>query len=798
MELTRILVVDDEIIIARELEARLQGMGYEVSAIAATGPEAVALAERIQPDLVLMDIVLKGDMDGIEAATEIRRTNDVPVIYVTAYTDRHTLERARVTQPFGYIVKPFSERELQANIEMALYRHRVERRFRRMEQWFTAATNDIGEAVIAADRHGKVTQLNPAAEAITRWTRAAAIGRPLGDVLRIVRRANGTPIALEDAAEGPMVCLAAETFLIDRAGQSIPTDCTVSNLRDETGQPAGMVAVFRDLTGRMYGALSAINSDVAAATAQAPTLADMLQQCSESLERHLYLSLARIWTVNTTGDTLLLKGSAGMHTNTEGRNSQIPIGQNEIGEVARNRKPYHTNSVATNAAIVDHNWVRQSGLTSFSAYPLLVDERLVGVLAVFGQHPMSDGMLEALESVANAIAVGVERKRLEEQLRHAQRMEVVGQLAGGIAHDFNNLMTIVSGCSQILLAGGRLAPDERELVTQIVDAGNRATALTRQLLAFGRKQVLHPRRININTLTSELEQMLRRLIGEQIVLTTVLAPDLAEVMADPGQIEQVLMNLVVNSADAMPDGGRLTIETRNVVLDDSVALSQMTIVPGNYTMLAVSDTGCGMSQNVLAHVFEPFFTTKGAGRGTGLGLATVYGIVRQSAGYIGIYSEPGIGTTVKVYLPATDGTATAPTQRTVTRAQASSSFGDETVLIVEDEPAVRAISRYILQQCGYFVLEAADTDEALLVASQHPGKIHIIVTDVVLPGGGGRLLAERIVISRPETRVLYMSGYTDDAVIRHGVLQSETAFIQKPFTPSGLARKVREVLDKQP
>ena len=372
------------------------------------------------------------------------------------------------------------------------------------------------------------------------------------------------------------------------------------------------------------------------------------------------------------------------------------------------------------------------------------------------------------------------RKYLEEQLRQAQKMEAVGQLAGGIAHDFNNLLTVINGFSQVTL--DVLGPNDpaRPLVEEVQNAGTRAAGLTRQLLAFSRRQVLEPRVVDLTTIVGDTERMLRRLIGEDVILATFLAPDLGRVRVDPGQLEQVLLNLAVNARDAMPRGGRLTIEARNV--------SRPT---GEAVQLAVSDTGTGMDVETRARIFEPFFTTKEQGKGTGLGLAVVHGIVSQSGGRIEVESEPGRGTTFRIELPRVgDSVASAgPTT------PADLPHGSETLLIVEDEPAVRALDRRVLASCGYTVLEARDGRDAVRVAEGHRGPIHVLVSDVVMPHLGGRQLAERLSATRPGLKVLFVSGYTDDAVVRHGV-GSEFAFLPKPFTPAGLARKVREVLDR--
>jgi PAS domain S-box-containing protein len=388
-------------------------------------------------------------------------------------------------------------------------------------------------------------------------------------------------------------------------------------------------------------------------------------------------------------------------------------------------------------------------------------------------------------------------RRSEEQFRQAQKMEAIGQLAGGVAHDFNNLLTIISGYSDLLL-NGILGPQDaaREAVDEIRKAAHRASALTRQLLAFSRKQVLTPQVLVLNSVVQDMDKMLRRLIGEDIQLTTSLVEDLDTVKADPGQIEQVLLNLAVNARDAMPQGGRLTIETANVVLDETYVASHPGARPGPFVMLAVTDTGCGMDAATQARIFEPFFTTKGAGKGTGLGLATVYGIVKQSGGCIYVYSEVGRGTSFKVYLPRVEDTAAAPSRLAAAPPSQVRAGGQETLLIVEDDDAVRALTRTVLRGNSYNVIEAVDGDEALRWVEQHSEPIHLLVTDVVMPGMSGRVLAERVTELRPDLKVLYVSGYTDDAVVRHGLLEADIAFLQKPFSPDALTRKVRELLDQ--
>ncbi|HXB55915.1 MAG TPA: response regulator [Vicinamibacteria bacterium] len=386
-----------------------------------------------------------------------------------------------------------------------------------------------------------------------------------------------------------------------------------------------------------------------------------------------------------------------------------------------------------------------------------------------------------------------EKRSLEAQLLQSQKMESMGRLAGGVAHDFNNLLGIITGYAGLMRKSVSADPRLAKYVDDIVKAAERAAGLTRQLLAFSRKQVLQPRILDLNAVVGETENMLRRLIGEDIQLLTVCDDQLGPVRADPGQMDQVLMNLAVNARDAMPRGGRLTIETGNVALDRTYAGRHAGVEPGRYVMLAVSDTGHGMTPEVQARVFEPFFTTKELGKGTGLGLATVHGIVKQSGGHIWVYSEPDNGTTFKIYLPRAD--APEADAQTPPPAEGELPRGSETILLVEDEASLRGFVRECLEAAGYTVLEARHGVEALKISQRHPAPVHLLLTDVVMPLMSGRELAQEIRASRPEVRVLYMSGYTDDAVVLHGVLAADMAFLQKPFTAEMLARRVREVLD---
>jgi PAS domain S-box-containing protein len=418
------------------------------------------------------------------------------------------------------------------------------------------------------------------------------------------------------------------------------------------------------------------------------------------------------------------------------------------------------------------------------------DGRLVTVDLSARQVFDADGKTMGFIAVQHDVT---ERRRLEEQFRQAQKMESIGRLAGGVAHDFNNLLTAILGYAGLLEAREPLGAAAREDLNEIRTAAERAAALTRQLLAFSRKQVLAPSVLSPNELVAGVERMLHRLIGEDVDLSARLDPSVGNIRVDAGQLEQVLVNLAVNARDAMPEGGKLTIETGNAVIDKAYAAQHVGVSPGRYVMLAVSDTGMGMSDETRSQIFEPFFTTKELGKGTGLGLATVYGIVHQSGGHIFVYSEPGKGSTFKLYFPLVEG-APSETGAAAPGPELEIARGSETILIAEDEPAVRTLAGTFLSGKGYRILQAAGGAEALTLAERFPDTIHLLLTDVVMPDMSGPDLEKQLRARRPELRVLYMSGYTDDGVVRNGMLEGRQLYLQKPFTPRTLAGKVREAL----
>jgi two-component system, cell cycle sensor histidine kinase and response regulator CckA len=437
------------------------------------------------------------------------------------------------------------------------------------------------------------------------------------------------------------------------------------------------------------------------------------------------------------------------------------------------------------------------GTALFTMLRRCMAERVEGSMR--NEFAYEDGTRRNFELRVRACDVGIvvmsvditDEQRMEAQFRHAQKMEAVGRLAGSVAHDFNNVLSVILSLTSIILTDLKAIDPLRIDIETIKKAGERGADLTRQLLAFSRQQVIAPRTVDMNEIVLEAERMLKRLLREDVELVTHCQRQLSKVMVDPGQIDQVILNLAINARDAMPDGGKLTIETRDVVLDDSYANGHFGSTPGPHVMLAVSDTGVGMSKETQARIFEPFFTTKGIGKGTGLGLSTVFGIVQQCRGNIWVYSEPGGGTTFKVYFPTHKGPDTMIPEPTAP----VTLQGTETILLVEDQDDVRQVAQQILRRYGYHVIEARNAGEAWLTSERHPRTIQLLLTDVVMPQMSGRELAERLTRARPEMKVLYMSGYTDNTIVHHGILDSGIAYLQKPILPEMLARRVREVLD---
>jgi two-component system, cell cycle sensor histidine kinase and response regulator CckA len=617
--------------------------------------------------------------------------------------------------------------------------------------------NSAGEGIYGVDPQGKTTFINPAAARMLGWEAKELIGKVQHDISHHTRP-DGSPYPVERcpiyaAFKDGAVHRVAEEVFWRKDGTNFPVEYVSTPLK-ERGEIVGAVVVFKDISERKRAeeALSRLAATVESSNdaIAGGTLDGTIGTWNRAAEK-IYGYLAEEVT---------------------GRPFSILLSPERPGEFTQ----------------IIERIKRGENVQDYETVHMRKDSRPISVALTVSLVSDAAGKTIGLSVIARDIT---ERTKLEEQLRQAQKMEAVGRLAGGVAHDFNNLLTIISGYSQMLLS--RFAPGDtvREQVQEIKKAGERAGALTRQLLTFSRRQVLAPQVLDLNAVVTNVGKMVGRLIGEDIELVTSPGAGLGRVKADPSQIEQVIMNLAVNARDAMPEGGKLILETANVEVDEAFARNHIPMGLGPYVVLSVKDTGCGMDAEVQAHLFEPFFTTKEVGKGTGLGLATVYGIVKQSGGYIWADSEPGKGTTFKIYFPRIEELASVVE---VAKAQAGLPSGSETILLVEDEEPVRSLVRGILMASGYAVLEAGRPEEALLICQRHQGPIHLLLTDVVMPEMGGRELAKHVEIVRPDTKVLYMSGYTNGSIV-HAVSDARAVLLQKPFTPESLARKVREVLD---
>jgi two-component system cell cycle sensor histidine kinase/response regulator CckA len=637
----RVLIADDEAVIAESLRQRLEQMGADVVGIATRGEVILALAATHAPHLVLLDVSLEGTMDGIDTAAALRARFDVPVIFLTAHTDDASAARAADVAPYAYLVKPVDDRDLKLTIAMVLHRHALEQQLRASEERFETTLLSIGDGVIATDAEGRITFVNPVAESLTRWSRLEATGRTAAEIFRL--RDGHTGDALPDPvgtvlAEQVAVTVPHHARLVARDGSEVPIVDSVAPIRDNAGRLRGTVIVFR-------------LEDADARTA------DRLRQA-------------------------------------------------------------------------------------------------------------------------------------ETRLRQAEKLEALGRLAGGVAHDINNMMTVVLGCADLVI--DRLTPDDpnRMLLGELKAAANRSTTIVRQLLAFSRKQFLSPVRLDVGDVVDGLTAVLGRLIDSHVEIRIACAEGSGPVRADRAQLEQVVVNLALNARDAMPAGGTLTIETGPVDVQDTAETPD--IAPGRYVQIVVRDTGLGMDPLTRSQVFEPFFTTKGVGQGTGLGLASVYGIVKQSGGHILVDSSLGEGSTFRVYLPV-DVSAGGPVASPSTR----EARGHETVLLVQDDGALRELVETYLRGAGYEVLTASDGREALqMVLGRHP-RVDLLVTDVMMPHVHGRALAGALRERQPGLRVLFMSGYGEDHMIRRGLGEEPVAFVEKPFSAAALLDRVRAVLDQR-
>lgn len=805
----RILIVEDEAIVAMDIESRLAALGYVFAGRASSGARALALVEAERPDLVLMDIRLQGEMDGIEAAREIHQRFQLPVIFLTAYSEETTLERAKLAEPFGYILKPFDDRELKSTIEIALYKHRTEQELLRMNRLY-AVLSHVNEAIIHIEAREEL----------------------FASVCRVVVGYGGLDLAWvgwldqESGRIEPVVWFGKGREMLSKADfhtdhrpegqgnpgrairESRPVICNACGAV-ECLYPAEMAPArfgFQSCAsfplwfqGKAQGVLNFCMSEpdffkmpeidlLGEVVADVSFALDKLE--SDRQRRQAEAQLRKLSAaVEQTPEVVVITDSA---ANIEYVNPAFTRITGYTLEEVLGKNPRIIKSGETPLEVYQDLW--QTIISGREWRGVLHNRRKDGTL--FWERAVISAIRDAAGVITNFVAVKEDitaQKVLENQLYQAQKMESIGRLAGGVAHDFNNMLMVISGYTDMILMQIKSDDPHYPCLQEIRNAARRSANLTRQLLAFARKQAVAPVVLDMNDTIAGMLKMLRRLIGEDIELAWLPGSGLWKVKVDPSQVDQLLANLAVNARDAIAGVGKVSIKTENVVRDASYCIAHQGCTPGEYVTLTVSDTGTGMDREVLEHIFEPFFTTKEEGKGTGLGLATVYGIVKQNMGFVDVDSEPGRGTTFTIHLPrfVEEAAAGAAAQRP----EEALPKGTETVLFVEDEKVILDLGKRFIGQLGYTVLAAGSPEEALRLAEGYEKDIHLLITDIVMPQMNGKELAERLTQRLPGLKCLFISGYPAEIIAKQGILEEGIHFQEKPFSLRDIALKMRKVLE---
>ncbi len=758
-----ILNVDDNES-ARRATTRILGQaGFDVKE-AGTGQDTLRLA-RDNPDLVLLKVHLP-DIDGLEVCRRIKadpQTHCIPLLLVSARSvSAEEQADGLASGANAYLIAPVDPQLLVATVRALLRSSQDEAGLRAAVRRWETTFNSIGHGVCLLDRDGSVTLANRAM--------AELVGRPVEEIVGgrydlifsgVTAPPEGWPF------ERARTSLRRETAEVQAGDRWFHV--TVDPSLDENGKLAGAVRTLIEVTEQKRA-----------------------QEERERLMRQLENERARLQAIlgQMPAGVLIVAAPSG----------ELLLSNQQADRILRGAIPeapdrwHHSDGSQYSSDELPLSRSLASGEVVTNEELELVRGDGSRVAVMISSAPIRDHRGFIVAGVATLFDV-TDRKQLEQQLRQAQKMDALGRVSGGIAHDFNNLLTIISGYAQMLVDTLKPGDPIRRDLEPIIEAADRAAGLTRQLLTFSRRQIVQPRLLDINRQVTRMNRMLHRVLGEDIELVTSLKSESHHIKSDPGQIEQVILNLAINSRDAMPQGGKLTIETAEIELGAGALDELRKLPPGRYIVLAVSDTGTGMDAETMSHLFEPFFTTKAKGKGTGLGLPTVYGIVKQNKGEIVVDSKPGAGTTVRIYFPVAEDDGKprveAAPRRPATRR------GTETILLVEDEEEVRRLTRQMLVRQGYTVIEAGSGPEAVRIWRDRKDSIDMLLTDIVMPRMSGRELADKLKESRPELRVLFMSGYTDDVVARHGVKGSASSFIGKPFTSEALSRKVRSVLDEK-
>ncbi len=642
MENVRILVVEDELIVAKDIKNTLNDMGYNVCDIVTSGEEAIKKTNKLKPDLVLMDIVLGDEIDGVNAAKKIKDRFNIPIIYLTAYADDTILERAKITEPFGYIIKPFEENDLKSTIDIALYKHKIESKLKESEKKYRTLTENINVGIYrnTSGQEGKFIEANPA--------------------------------------------------IIKMFGYKNKKEFLKLNVSELYQNPEDR------------------------------------KKFSKNMSRHGFA----------------------------------------INEEIKLKRKDGTLLIASVSAVA------------------VKDEK--------GEVKYFDGIIE---DITQRKQLEKDKEKVQSLLFETQKMEAIRRLAGGVAHEFNNLLTGIMGFSDLLLYQIGNQPSLRKDIESIKKAAKKAASLSTQLLTFSLRYEVQMKVLDINNTISSIHRMVQNLLGENIKLIVLLDPALEKVNADSGLINQIIINLVTNAQDAMPEGGKLTISTENIILNEDECKSIPYSHPGKFVCLTLTDTGVGMDQDGIHRMFEPFFGTKEIGKGTGLGLSVVYGIVKQHEGWINVESKPGHGSTLKIYFPVTSEKPEEETRKTIKKEQFDGC--GRRILVVEDEEIVRELASRVFRENGYIVLEASNSQEALAIFNKEKGEFHLVFSDVVMPGENGIQLVDKLLSQKPELKVLFSSGYADDKSQRAIIIEKGFQFLQKPYTPDELLQNVEQIIEKE-
>lgn len=773
MDSPKILIVEDNSIVAEDIRIKLGHMGYENVTTATTYEKAMKAAESDRPHMALMDIKLGGEKNGIDTAEALMREYEVPVVYLTAFADEETIARAKITEPYGYVVKPFDDKELRSAVEIALYKRRADQKVRESRKWLQTTLSSIGDGVIATDPHGHVTFLNPAAEHLTGWRQREAVGKPVKEIFHLIN--EETLQVVENPVDlvlriGTVVGLANHTLLITKEGRKIPIADSGAPIKDDKGQIMGVVLVFRDQTEERKA-----------------------QNALEESERRL-----RTLVGNLPGIAFRCLNDENWTMSYISHGCKVLTGYEAI-DLIDNRNLSYGNLIVSGDRRKVWNEI-QSAVKEDRSYTIeykIIDrnraEKWVWERGRCVARP--DGGVAILEGFISDISdrkkAEAEREQLKKQLIRSHKMEAIGTLAGGIAHDFNNILGIILGHAELAMDDVPEWNPARQNLDEVKKASLRAKDLVSQILSFSRKSEIEWKPLELGAVVTESLRFLRASIPASIDIRRNIANPKTHILGDTAQIYQIMMNLCTNAAHSMEkDGGILEISVENKGIDAETASRYSEIDPGPHVQLCVSDTGEGMDFEVMERIFDPYFTTKDVGKGTGLGLSVVHGIVKSHNGRISVMSEPGKGATFNILFPAVEKEILRDTD-----ASQEPPTGAEHILFVDDETSMVNLNRQRLERLGYTVTGAEDPLEALNFFRSNPNQIDLIITDMTMPRMNGDKLAREILKIRPDTPIILCTGYSDkiseETSRRFGIRQ----YIEKPIEMKDLARTIREVLD---